>query len=253
MSSLEAELVKPLLEVLRDVSLDPAERAAFTADPADYLAQHGYEDVPPEDLGEAFGLMHDTLPAETAQALAHDPVYQVATTGEEALHAETAAEVGDIAPFGEVNGDFDSAMLHGDDDADLDDDTDGDDDLGDAPEDDRDGDDDRGDDDVELGAGFDADSDSVAFGIGSSDDGGDDDPTVLVEDPGGPGDLDDRDETFDTEAFGADVFSGLDDLDNDDLDTGAFGRHDSADDALDVDADDGVDDDADGIDDIGLF
>jgi hypothetical protein len=34
-------LAKPLLEVLRDVSLDPTERAAFAADPADYLAQHG--------------------------------------------------------------------------------------------------------------------------------------------------------------------------------------------------------------------
>jgi hypothetical protein len=103
-SSLEADLAKPLLEVLRDVSLDPTERAAFTEDPSQYLAQHGYEDVPAEDLSEAFGLMHDTLPADTALALSQDPVFELPG---EPLATDDAAEVGELAPFGEVNGDFD--------------------------------------------------------------------------------------------------------------------------------------------------
>lgn len=58
---------RSLLEVLRTVSLDPSEHAAFSADPAGYLAQYGYEDVPPEDLAEAFSLVADTLPADVAQ------------------------------------------------------------------------------------------------------------------------------------------------------------------------------------------
>lgn len=61
---------KPLLDVLRDVVLDPAEQAAFTADPATYLAQYGYDDVPAEHLTEAFGLVADTLPPDVAHAVA---------------------------------------------------------------------------------------------------------------------------------------------------------------------------------------
>jgi hypothetical protein len=58
---------RSLLEVLRDVTLDPDEHAAFSADPAGYLAQFGYEDVPTEHLAEAFSLVADTLPADVAQ------------------------------------------------------------------------------------------------------------------------------------------------------------------------------------------
>lgn len=57
-----------LLDVLRDVMLDPAEQAAYSADPGAYLARHGYADVEPAHLSEAFGLVADTLPAEQAQA-----------------------------------------------------------------------------------------------------------------------------------------------------------------------------------------
>jgi hypothetical protein len=60
---------KSLLDVLRDVTLDPGEQAAFTADPAGYLAQYGYEDVQADDLSEAFSLVADTLPPEVAQAV----------------------------------------------------------------------------------------------------------------------------------------------------------------------------------------
>ena len=68
--SLEVVVGKPLLDVLRDVVLDPAEQAAFTADPATYLAQYGYDDVPAEHLTEAFGLVADTLPPDVAHAVA---------------------------------------------------------------------------------------------------------------------------------------------------------------------------------------
>jgi hypothetical protein len=57
-----------LLDVLRGVMLDPAEQAAYNADPGAYLGQYGYDDVDPADLSEAFGLVADTLPPEVAQA-----------------------------------------------------------------------------------------------------------------------------------------------------------------------------------------
>ena len=57
-----------LLDVLRGVMLDPAEQAAYSADPAVYLGRFGYDDVDPADLSEAFGLVADTLPPDLAQA-----------------------------------------------------------------------------------------------------------------------------------------------------------------------------------------
>jgi hypothetical protein len=57
-----------LLDVLRGVMLDPAEQAAYNADPGAYLARYGYDDVDSADLSEAFGLVADTLPPEVAQA-----------------------------------------------------------------------------------------------------------------------------------------------------------------------------------------
>jgi hypothetical protein len=79
-----------LLDVLRGVMLDPAEQAAYNADPAAYLGQYGYEDVDQADLSEAFGLVADTLPPDQAQA-----AWQAASTPE-----------GDA--FGTVTADFDS-------------------------------------------------------------------------------------------------------------------------------------------------
>ena len=66
-----------LLDVLRGVMLDPAEQAAYNADPAAYLGQYGYEDVDQADLSEAFGLVADTLPPDQAQA-----AWQAASTPE---------------------------------------------------------------------------------------------------------------------------------------------------------------------------
>ena len=57
-----------LLDVLRGVMLDPAEQAAYRADPSAYLGRFGYDDVDPVDLSEAFGLVADTLPPAQAQA-----------------------------------------------------------------------------------------------------------------------------------------------------------------------------------------
>lgn len=79
-----------LLDVLRGVMLDPAEQAAYNANPAAYLGQYGYEDVDPADLSEAFGLVADTLPPEQAQV------------------AWQAASIPDGDAFGAVTADFDS-------------------------------------------------------------------------------------------------------------------------------------------------
>ncbi len=56
-----------LLDVLRGVMLDPAEQAAYNANPGAYLEHYGYDDVDSADLSEAFGLVADTLPPEVAQ------------------------------------------------------------------------------------------------------------------------------------------------------------------------------------------
>ena len=79
-----------LLDVLRGVMLDPAEQAAYSADPAAYLGRFGYDDVDPADLSEAFGLVADTLPPDQAQA-----AWEAASTPE-----------GDA--FGTVTADFDA-------------------------------------------------------------------------------------------------------------------------------------------------
>src|SRR4030095_7079423 len=79
-----------LLDVLRGVMLDPAEQAAYNADPSAYLERFGYDDVDPADLSEALGLVPDTLPPAQAQA-AWEPA---------------ATPDGDA--FGAVTADFDS-------------------------------------------------------------------------------------------------------------------------------------------------
>src|SRR5262245_11364936 len=79
-----------LLDVLRGVMLDPAEQAAYNADPSAYLERFGYDDVDPADLSEAFGLVADTLPPAQAQA------------------AWEAASTPDGDAFGAVTADFDS-------------------------------------------------------------------------------------------------------------------------------------------------
>src|SRR5688572_15341560 len=82
-----------LLDVLRGVMLDPAEQAAYNADPSAYLEQYGYDDVDPADLSEAFGLVADTLPPEQAQA------------------AFSATATPDDSSFGAVTADFDGEAV----------------------------------------------------------------------------------------------------------------------------------------------
>jgi hypothetical protein len=79
-----------LLDVLRGVMLDPAEQAAYNADPGAYLGRYGYDDVDAADLSEAFGLVADTLPPDQAQA------------------AWEAAATPDGGSFGPVTADFDN-------------------------------------------------------------------------------------------------------------------------------------------------
>src|SRR4030095_7220305 len=78
-----------LRDVLRGVMLDPAEQAAYNADPSAYLGRFGYDDVRPAALSEAFGLVADTLPPDQAQA------------------AWSAAGGHDLGPFGTLDGDLD--------------------------------------------------------------------------------------------------------------------------------------------------
>jgi hypothetical protein len=62
---------KSLLEILREVAVDPAEQAALAdMGAAPYLARYGFHDVDVEDVREAVDLVADTLPPEVAQTLA---------------------------------------------------------------------------------------------------------------------------------------------------------------------------------------
>jgi len=112
---------KPLLDVLRDVVLDPAEQAAFTHDPSSYLEQYGYGDVAPDDLSEAFGLVADTMPPDVAQAVAATaPASSVPPSPVDDLDDDVEG-----GAFGDVTQDFDAVADPVDAlDADLDDDGD---------------------------------------------------------------------------------------------------------------------------------
>ena len=62
---------RSLLEILREVAVDPAEQAALAdMGAAPYLARHGFHEVDVEYVREAVDLVADTLPPEVAQALA---------------------------------------------------------------------------------------------------------------------------------------------------------------------------------------
>src|SRR5690606_15453575 len=90
-----------LLDVLRGVMLDPAEQAAYNADPNAYLEQYGYDDVDPADLSEAFGLVADTLPADQAQAaMSTAPPANDSTFGADTADFDIEPALGDarVAP-----------------------------------------------------------------------------------------------------------------------------------------------------------
>ncbi|MGH9227759.1 MAG: hypothetical protein ACRD07_03340 [Acidimicrobiales bacterium] len=86
---------RSLLEILRDVAVDPAEQAVLEElGAAPYLARHGFHEVDAEDVREAVDLVADTLPPEVAQAL---------TLARSGL-VRAAGQPGemDIAAFGDV-------------------------------------------------------------------------------------------------------------------------------------------------------
>jgi hypothetical protein len=60
---------RPLLGVLRGLVLDGEEQADFAADPSGYMQRAGYDDVSADDMGEAIGLVADTLPPDVAHAV----------------------------------------------------------------------------------------------------------------------------------------------------------------------------------------
>jgi hypothetical protein len=70
---------RPLRELLADLVGDAGARAAYGADPAGYLAEHGHADLPEPLVSEAVVSYADTAPVEVAEALApyvaaHGPV-----------------------------------------------------------------------------------------------------------------------------------------------------------------------------------
>jgi hypothetical protein len=95
---------KSLLELLRDVAVDPAEQAALQeAGVIPYLARHGYEDVDLEDLREATGLVADTLPPDVAQTLAFDGPELIDPDQPLPPNPAKAAPVEDVTPSASVN------------------------------------------------------------------------------------------------------------------------------------------------------
>lgn len=100
-------MVKSLLDILRDVTLDPEQGAAFDADPSNYLAEQGYADVGDDDLREAFSLVADTLPPEQAHEVytAH-----VATEPTSELLPFSVQEDDPGAVYGHPTDDFDLDM-----------------------------------------------------------------------------------------------------------------------------------------------
>jgi hypothetical protein len=96
---------KSLLEILRDVAVDPAQQAVLEQmGAAPYLARHGFHDVDPEDVREAVGLVADTLPPDVAQALAFARSHPVQGPGEPGE--------ADIAAFGDVTEQLDGMARH---------------------------------------------------------------------------------------------------------------------------------------------
>ena len=268
---LEANVGKPLLDVLRELSLDPDKQAAFDDNPARYLAQFGYEGVEADDLSEAFSLVADTLPPDEARSVvATAPAPPDADDGSGGAPDTTINP--DEDAFGGVDESFDTASLNGSDgdgpdlsavdDIDDIDGLDGLDDVVDAEVGDgAGGNGGYGTGELSLGdladEGFDGDGidagDTVAFGVGSEAGDGGDGATGLTDDLGGddgPPFLDDDAEAFALDdlddAGGGDSGLGDDELDDvTDLGDGA-----AVDDVDDVD--DGPVDDL-SFDDIGSF
>jgi hypothetical protein len=115
---LEANVGKPLLDVLRELTLDPGKQAAFADNPSGYLAQYGYEDVEADHLNEAFSLVADTLPPDVAQAVAStNPVATAAAVPLDPDDGRGGAPDTTINPhedaFGGVDEAFDTMALNG--------------------------------------------------------------------------------------------------------------------------------------------
>lgn len=96
---------KSLLEVLREVAVDPAEQAALEEIGATrYLARYGFDNVDPEDLREAVSLVADTLPPDVAQAL---PFSSEPVPGGGRPSSGLAESGGNPGDFGDVSHDVD--------------------------------------------------------------------------------------------------------------------------------------------------
>jgi hypothetical protein len=195
-----------LLDVLRGVMLDPAEQAAYHADPGAYLQQYGYDDVDPADLSEAFGLVADTLPPDQAQV---------------------AWAAANQEPFGALGSDADGEAFgsHGLDAADLDADAldgngaAGDDDASDDPGDGAPGEG-YGDEPIQIDVDAD-DAATLSFGVGEPPE-GDASPGLDQDGDGLPdldqGDFGDADGDGLVDALDLDEGGGFDDPGGPDLD-----------------------------------
>lgn len=222
---LEAIVGKPLLDVLRELTLDPDKQAAFADDPSRYLAQYGYEDVEADHLNEAFSLVADTLPPDVAQSVAGPATSTAAPEPDDGSGGAPDTTINpDEDTFGGVDDSFDTAALNG---VAGNGDSDGDDgpDLADESGDLTDGYGNGGYGTGELSLGDltddGIDGDAVAFGVGSEGAGsGDGADAALADGAGLTGDLAGDDGTplldGDAEAFalddvGVDDGSGLGD------------------------------------------
>jgi hypothetical protein len=109
---------RSLLEILRDVAVDPGEQAALAEMGAvPYLARHGFHDVDADDVREAVDLVADTLPPEVAQTLTlagSDVVRAAGLRGE--VHVTASGDVADEldALRSRPSGDHGGTVVHGD-------------------------------------------------------------------------------------------------------------------------------------------
>jgi hypothetical protein len=109
---------RSLLEILRDVAVDPGEQAALAEmGVVPYLARHGFHDVDADDVREVVDLVADTLPPEVAQTLTlagSDVVRAVGLRGE--VHVTASGDVTDEldALRSRPSGDHGGTVVHGD-------------------------------------------------------------------------------------------------------------------------------------------
>jgi hypothetical protein len=86
----------PLRELINRLAVDSTSQAAFAADPARFLAEHGWADLGGEDVGTALSALADEAPIDQAVRL-NDIAEDDAVAGLEAAAAVFAEPNGQLA------------------------------------------------------------------------------------------------------------------------------------------------------------